>query len=961
MRLTGWLPFIAVTWIACSDGGVEIGPTAELDASVPTDVGAGAVCGEGADGRACDDGDPCTVDDVCVSGGCVGTPKSCPSSSACQVGACDPVTGACEERPATDGTRCEDGDLCTVGDACSAGACAPGEPVVCDGSATCVVGSCNPETGRCEGEPVADGTACENACVTRGRCSDGECEGRPILCDSPGDCRNLLGCDPQAGCLYESINEGLGCSDGDVCTHNDRCEDGACVGRELVCPEPPECKASICDPDDGCALADLPDGTECDDGNLCTFDTECEAGECVARAAVNCDTGPCIAVNSCNPATGRCEPQYEAAGTACNDQNQCTEDEFCKCAQEDNCANLFCGGGTEIPWTGTLCSDDICFTDVTQAAGITWESGSNARHAHAAGGVMADLDGDGWLDILLASETEAMTLYINDQSGGFTDETATAGLTVVNSLVGTSSNTWQGVSAGDYDDDGDFDLYVSFNGPNFLLENDGTGSFTDVTAASGAQDYRWSTGSVFGDMDEDGDLDLIVGNYVAKRGSFFPNHIAIDNSVFRNNGDGTFTDVAATLNVGGAGTGRPGASLLIAFTDYDQDGDADILECNDFGQTVQPNKLYQNDGSGRFTDVSSAEGADVRLFCMGIAQGDYDRDLDFDYYHTSIGHHAFLSGGSNGFTDVAAVTQTRLENDDCFQFQKQAGWGAILEDLDNDGWQDLFVVNGYIVADSSITNPVEQENKVLKNLGFGQAFDDISKSAGVADTGDARGLMAGDYDRDGDVDVLVVNMTGPPHLYRNDSVNQGHHLVLGLEGRISNRFAPNAIITAEFESFTLIREYGVRPGYASPSPTEVYLGAGSEETARSIEVEWPSGIHSRIYAVPTDGRLELIEPEVTLEGFMVSGSLTTGARLTATATLTNHVATTRSVDLDVELWDSRDQVLSTVRESYIVDGLANEVVQVQVTAPSTLPSGPMRWVASVSDAAGATDQDEDLP
>jgi hypothetical protein len=942
--------------VACGGGGEELPVPTSPDAG-PVDRGPAMVCGSGSDGDACDDGDPCTTDDVCAAGVCEGAPKTCATDLACHTAACNPSTGACEETPVDDGAACDDGDLCTTDDTCVAGVCTAGDPVTCDGSTTCVVGVCNPDTGECEGEPAANGTSCENECVFNGRCSDGECRGSTRLCPSPGDCRIRLGCDPLQGCQYEHLEDGLDCSDDDVCTLGDQCEDGVCVGQPLVCPEPPACKASICDPEVGCALVDLPDETACDDGNECSFESVCRAGECVATQSVECRVRACMSTNTCNPDTGRCEPTYVSEGAACNDLNACTEGEFCNCVEANNCATLFCGGGTEIPWTGTLCSDDICFTDVTTQAGITWSAPSGAPHEHAAGAVMADLDGDGWQDIAIVGETQDLTLYLNDQAGGFTDETASSGFSVVN----TATTTWQGISAGDYDDDGDLDLYVSFNGPNFLLENDGSAHFTDVTAASGTQDTRWSTGSVFGDMDEDGDLDLIVGNYVAKTGSFFPNHIAIDNSVFRNNGNGTFTDVAGTLNVGGAGTGSPGATLIVAFTDYDQDGDADIMECNDFGQTVTPNRLYENDGSGRFTEVSASEGADVELFCMGIAQGDYDRDLDFDYYHTSIGHHALLSQGRTGFTERAAQMGARLENDDCFQHEKQAGWGAIMEDFDNDGWQDIFVVNGYITADSSIKNPEEQENKLLKNPGFGRPFDDISKSAGVASTGEGRGLAAGDYDQDGDIDMLVINNIGPPELYRNDSRNQGRHLVVELEGQISNRFAPNAIIEAEFESFTLLREYGIRPGYASSSPTEVYLGADSELVAEQIEVLWPSGIVSRHLEVPTNARVNIVEPTATIDALEVPGAVSPNVQLTATATLTNHSATSQTVDLDLELWDADANVYLTERRSYDLSGLSTRRVHFDFRTPTTLPAGALRWVGSVSDSASAVDQREDRP
>ncbi len=939
----GWIGLCLIA--ACGGSPDGLSPSPSADAGSQFDGATADVCA--VDGDACDDGAPCTDNDTCSAGECSGTPKVCDEGGACQEAVCNPATGACETQPADDGIACDDGDLCTRDDACVAGACEPGEAVVCDGTETCVVGVCNPDTGACEGEPAENGTACENACVTRGTCTSGECRGRPVLCPSAGPCQTGLGCDPIAGCQYENLEDGLSCADGESCTINDVCRDGACVGQELICPEPPTCKVSVCDEDlGGCALANVADGTPCDDDNKCTFETVCDEGTCIALREVECLASPCMLSNVCNPENGRCVSTYKADGESCSDNNICTVGE--------TCSERACQGGTKTPWTGVPCSEGICFTDVTTSAGITWTSGAVPIHDHAAVGAMADFDGDGWLDIVVGSENADLTLYINDQLGGFTDETATAGFAPSHANI----FTLQGVAAGDYDGDGDLDLYVTANGDNILFQNDGQAVFTDVTAASGTQDTRWSTGAVFGDYDLDGDLDLYVGNYITPPSSF-PFHNGAANSLFRNNGDGTFTDVAGSLNIGGAGTSTQGTTLVVAFTDFDQDGDADLMDCNDFGGTVVRNQLYENDGTGKFTNVSAATGADVDLFCMGIAVGDWNRDELLDYYHTSIGRHSLLSGTpTSTFRDVASGTGTRLEFDDCVPTDLQAGWATVLEDFDLDGWQDLFVANGYISAAASIRNPLDQQNKVLRNDGASGSFTDVSKSAGVATEHLGRGMAAGDYDKDGDIDVFVVNMKGAPELFRNDSPDQGRYLVLTLEGRLSPPHAPNALVTTRFSDFNALREYGVRPTYLSSSPTEIYIGAAEELYASEIEVRWPSGVESQLMGVGTNNRVTIKEPFVTIGQASLSGATAPGVQLTVTATLTNHLSLPTSVDLDVELWDDDNITHSTSASAHVVAGGSSKRVSVSVRAPDPLPVGGWKWVATVADGVGAVDQRE---
>ncbi|MEM1025710.1 MAG: FG-GAP-like repeat-containing protein [Myxococcota bacterium] len=942
MKRTGLL-MLAGFVFACgapsspSPGNPDLGPTVMTDAG-PLD------CSSLGDGAACDDGDPCTMDDACAGGRCVGAVLECPDDlDGCRVGTC--VDGACTLATAPDETPCDDGDLCTRTDVCMAGVCAGRDALNCDGSATCVVGSCDPATGECVGEPEADGTPCDNACVFNGSCRDGACVGVPNTCPAGASCEELRGCDPVVGCVYDVAEDGTRCDDDSLCTLSDRCEAGECVGDIFSCPQPPTCFEAFCDPEVGCVEQALPDGTACEDEDLCTVMTECSTGVCQSLVDVECALLPCMQGNECNPGTGACEPEYLVQGTFCDDGNLCTAGEFCD--------NNDCRNGVKAPFSEPRCDDGVCFTDVTVQAGISFgNNGGRPKHNHASVAAIGDLDGDDDLDLLLVSEIEGPKFYRNDGNGHFTDRTAFADFTAVN----TSTATVQGLAMGDYDNDGDLDLYFSSDGPNFLLRNDGSARFTNVTAAAGVDYSVWTAGASFGDYDGDGWLDLYVGGYIFGPGSRYPNHIGRNNRLFHNEGDGTFTEVAANLGIGGHGT-TAGTTLVTAITDFDGDGDMDLMDCNDFGQTVVPNRVYENDGSGNFTEVSAQKGLNATLFCMGIAIGDYDRDGDLDYYHTSIGRHELLENrGAAGFVDVAGPRGVKLQQDDCVPRLKAAGWGTFFEDFDNDGWPDLFVANGYIVAARAIDNALESENKLLLNqegVTPGAAFLDASRSARIATDDLSRGAVAADFDRDGDVDLLVANMETGVELLRNDLANSHGWLIVALDGRVSNRDGVGAKVTVETIDGSQLREMGSTPSYLSPCTPEAHFGLGSQPEA-DIRVEWPSGLEQRWVEVDEGALVRIVESRISLDGYTAPTTAPPGQDMAVTVDFTEQAGIATSARVTVDLQQADGTVVAHLEQTLALLASASGRASFSVSIPAGA-SGPMRLFIEVEDF-GAFDQ-----
>lgn len=507
------------------------------------------------------------------------------------------------------------------------------------------------------------------------------------------------------------------------------------------------------------------------------------------------------------------------------------------------------------------------FTEVSQSIGVDF---SYQRDLPLMGGGAAffDYDNDGALDLYLIGGVGSDALYRNNGDGTFSDVSLQAGLSV------TAVPHTMGVATGDIDNDGYRDVYVTTRFVrNFLLKNNGDGTFTDIAGSAGLHQEAWSMSSTFGDFNQDGFLDLYVVNYVEKpqfktdeNGNIIGYaHKCFPNYLYINNGDASFTEVASQLGVDSEGCG-----LATAFTDYDNDGDMDIYIANDFGEYIIPNVLYRNDGPGsnsvwKFTDVSQASRANVAMYGMGIAVGDYDEDGDFDYYVTNLGRNALLKNLGNGtFQDVtspAGVTSTYVDGS-----LFSTSWGTAFFDYDNDTYLDLYVNNGYIPAldfnQTSETDP----SKLYKNNGNG-TFSDVSQTLNVDDVDIGRGFACGDYDNDGDVDFVLavirkdsVDTQAPRYMiFRNDNANGNHWLKIKLQGTASNRDGYGAHIKVVSNGRSWLREIDGGSSYLSQNASIAHFGLGVHTKVDSVIVYWPGGATKILENVEVDRTLEIIE------------------------------------------------------------------------------------------------------
>jgi enediyne biosynthesis protein E4 len=423
-----------------------------------------------------------------------------------------------------------------------------------------------------------------------------------------------------------------------------------------------------------------------------------------------------------------------------------------------------------------------------------------------------DYDNDGWMDIFLLGGTRlegdpqgaSNRLYKNNRDGTFTDVTAQAGL----QAVGWAS----GVCVGDYNNDGFEDLFCTFFGQNRLYRNNGDGTFTDVTQAAGLSNPqpRWGAGCSFLDYNRDGHLDLFVSNYV--RFSFERAPVPGENSncnwkgisvlcgprglphgrhsLYRSNGDGTFTDVTEQAGISAT---TQGYGMTVVAADLDEDGWPDIYVACD----STPSLLFMNNRDGTFREEGVLRGVALsddggEQAGMGVGIGDFDSDGHLDLLKTHFADDAsglYHNDGNGQFDDVTRRARVAVET-------RYVGWGAGIVDLDNDGHPDLFVVTGsvYPEVERKLSQyPNKTPRAVFRNLGNG-TFEELVEEAGpgVAATHCSRGCAFGDFDNDGDVDVLIVNLNEPPSLLRNDVTGSNNWLKVRLVGVASNRSAIGA-------------------------------------------------------------------------------------------------------------------------------------------------------------------------
>ena len=474
-----------------------------------------------------------------------------------------------------------------------------------------------------------------------------------------------------------------------------------------------------------------------------------------------------------------------------------------------------------------------------------------------------DYDRDGDIDLVIANGstlddyvgggTQMLVLYENSGTGMSRTGASANRFADVTGEAGLARKGWgMGVCVADIDNDGFSDLYLTAYGPNVLFHNVGDGTFEELADAGVAGD-RWSTGCAFGDYDRDGWVDLYVSNYLTFDAASIPPRGCVyrgmrvlcgplglegeSDRLYRNNGDGTFTDVTET-----AGIADPGHyGLGVVFSDLDNDGWPDIYVAND----SVPNLLFHNLGDGTFSEVGLRSGTSLSAVGraqagMGLAVSDYDGNGTFDIFVTNFANDTntlYRNLGDMLFVDATAESAAAAAS---FPY---VGWGTGFVDLDNDGWQDLYVANGNIyfgtVGGGSDWREI-QPDEVYRNLGDGR-FRMMVESVRNPGVRSARGVAFGDYDNDGDVDLVAINLNDRPSFYSNEGGTGNHWISLRLEGVASNRDAIGARIEIDAGGRTSVREIRSGGSFLSHSDLRVHFGLGGATRIERIRIRWPGG------------------------------------------------------------------------------------------------------------------------
>jgi enediyne biosynthesis protein E4 len=543
----------------------------------------------------------------------------------------------------------------------------------------------------------------------------------------------------------------------------------------------------------------------------------------------------------------------------------------------------------ERPWA-------VTFTDIAAPAGLTHPTiyGDADRkrfilETNGSGAAFIDYDGDGWLDALVLSGTRLepdgreevawsdgavplSRLYRNSRDGTFEDVTGRVGLL----RTGWASS----VCAGDYDNDGWIDLFITYYGHNVLYRNVAGTRFEDVTAASGlaTPTARWGAGCSFIDYDRDGDLDLFVANYLQLdlqqapepgqgancvwKGipvNCGPKGLPTDTNLFyRNRGDGTFEDVSETSGISRV-TGRYPMTAVAA--DLDDDGWADLYVASDSTAAIH----YRNNRDGTFTDVAVPSGTAYSeqgspQAGMGVAIADIDGDGRLDLLKTHFADDVpalYRNLGRGLFEDIAMAAGLGVQN-------RHVQWGTGMADLDNDGLPDIVYVTGHVYPEVErvlAAYPYRGPRVIFRNLGDSR-FADVTAASGAGATTpqSSRGAAFGDFDNDGDIDVLVMNMNEPPSLLRNDYAGPNRWLMIRLEGVESNRTAIGAIVTVTAGGRHQARAVVSQSSYYSHDDVRLHFGLGDADGADRVTIRWPNGRTQVLSGVPARQVLMVREP-----------------------------------------------------------------------------------------------------
>lgn len=540
---------------------------------------------------------------------------------------------------------------------------------------------------------------------------------------------------------------------------------------------------------------------------------------------------------------------------------------------------------------------EVTFTDIAEAAGLakavnTFGGVKNKRfliEETGCGVAFFDFDQDGWLDIFLvngttmegfpAGQEPSNYLLRNNRDGTFADITEKSGL--------KRSGWGQGCCIGDYDNDGFEDLFITYWGSNALYHNNGDGTFTDVSLKAGVagEGRRWGTGCCFLDYDRDGFLDLFVANYVVfdpaeappPGGTPYCRYYGLDvacgpqglgggtNILYHNRGDGTFEDVSEKSGVTTPrGVSAPTSvsqnwqpvgsyGLTAVAADLDNDGWPDIYVACD----ISPSRLYRNNHDGTFREVGVQSGVGlsedgIGQAGMGVAVGDYDNDGWLDVVKTNFSDdtpNLYHNNGDGTFYD--AVMQGGLGI-----YKSFLSWGTGLVDFDNDGWKDIFIANGHVwpeVSSRKLHVTFEQRRLFFRNLGKGR-FEDVSTAGGpgIGQLRSSRGCAFGDFDNDGDVDIVVNNMNAPPSLLRCNGAAKTNWIKVKCIGTKSNRSAIGARVRVVTGQRSQIDEVMSGSGYVSQNDLRLHFGLGPAAIIDLLEIRWPSGQFESFRSVPAN-------------------------------------------------------------------------------------------------------------
>jgi len=517
------------------------------------------------------------------------------------------------------------------------------------------------------------------------------------------------------------------------------------------------------------------------------------------------------------------------------------------------------------------------FTDVAKQAGLTQpvvygavDSKSYIIEVVGCGAAFIDYDNDGWMDLFVLNGTRlegdppgtTNRLYKNNRDGTFTDVTAKSGL----QHAGWAS----AVTVGDYDNDGFDDLFITYYGHNVLYHNNGNGTFSDVTEKAGlAQGVRYGSGCTWLDYDRDGRLDLFFASYLNTTLEKLPKPgenpdctwkgVAVNCGprglppgsvqLFHNDGNGKFTDVSKASGVASAAGSYP---MTAVAADYDNDGWPDIYVACD----STPSWLFRNQHDGSFREEALERGValsedGMEQAGMGVGVGDYDLDGNLDIFKTNFADDTnvlYRNDGKGNFDDMTIRSGLGVET-------RYIGWGAGIVDLDNDGLPDLFAVTGSVypeVEKKLPSYPFKTPRLVFRSLGDGR-FEELIEEAGpgISDVHASRGCAFGDFDNDGDVDVLVMNMNEPPSLLRNDVSGGGHWLKVQLIGIQSNRSAIGTRVTIRYGTRRQAQEVLTQSSFYSCNDRRLHFGLGAE-TSADLAIRWTNGNTESIPNVASD-------------------------------------------------------------------------------------------------------------